>query len=194
MKPVVWSERVVARFFEKVREDPISGCWNWTAFKDPKGYGRFQYGTADARLAYNVSYGLFIGNVPDELQLDHLCRNTSCVNPWHLEPVTGTVNQERRRGVRTRCPHGHEYTTENSYISPSGDTVCRTCRKRSQRAVKDRLKAERAAHGPKPRGRPTHCKHGHAFDEANTYIKNGVQYCRACRARRERERRAAGRA
>lgn len=36
----------------------------------------------------------------------------------------------------------------------------------------------------------SHCKHGHAFDSANTYIhpRYGTQECRACRAVRERER------
>lgn len=37
----------------------------------------------------------------------------------------------------------------------------------------------------------THCKNGHAFDEANTYLntRTGHRSCRACRATRERARR-----
>lgn len=187
VKAVEWSERVVSRFLAKIKEDPDTGCWNWTGFRDPKGYGRFQYGTRDARLAYNVSYPLFISHVSDELELDHLCRNTSCVNPWHLEPVTPAVNQARKAEARTHCPQGHPYNDENTYTSPSGAKVCRTCRKRTQRVVKERLKAERAARGPVVRSKPTHCKRGHAFDEVNTYVYRGFHHCRACRAQRSRD-------
>lgn len=40
-----------------------------------------------------------------------------------------------------------------------------------------------------PKGRPlaTHCKHGHPFDEANTYIAQGHRYCRICQATRVKE-------
>jgi hypothetical protein len=37
------------------------------------------------------------------------------------------------------------------------------------------------------------CKHGHLFDEDNTgYLKSGKRYCRACTARRAKERRGRG--
>jgi hypothetical protein len=33
----------------------------------------------------------------------------------------------------------------------------------------------------------THCKNGHAYDEANTYIKQGWRFCRACNREHVRE-------
>lgn len=43
--------------------------------------------------------------------------------------------------------------------------------------------------------RKTHCKHGHAFDEANTYVaSSGGRHCKLCLARRDRERKARKRA
>lgn len=29
----------------------------------------------------------------------------------------------------TYCPHGHEFTLENTYINPKGSKVCRTCKR-----------------------------------------------------------------
>ena len=39
-----------------------------------------------------------------------------------------------RPGLRTHCPHGHEYTPENTYIRPAaGSRACRVCRAESHR-------------------------------------------------------------
>ena len=194
LKPTQWNDRLVARFFAKVREDS-AGCWIWTAFRDRKGYGKFQYGVVDARLAYNVSYGLMVGDVPEGLQLDHLCRNTSCVNPYHLDPVPPGVNKRRAMEVVTHCPSGHLYSPENTYRTPQGNRVCRTCRKRSQRVVKDREKAARRERGPLPPRQLTHCQHGHPFDEANTYVvpNTGIRRCRKCHNARQLARHRAAR-
>lgn len=47
------------------------------------------------------------------------------------------------------------------------------------------LKGSRHANKRVP---PTHCKHGHAFDEANTYWYRGHRSCRKCNAIREHAR------
>jgi len=50
--------------------------------------------------AHRFYYERINGPIPDGLELDHLCRVHSCVNPDHLEPVTHTVNM--RRGILTK--------------------------------------------------------------------------------------------
>jgi hypothetical protein len=45
--------------------------------------------------AHTASYRLFVGSVPGGLELDHLCRVRSCVNPDHLEAVPHAVNSGR---------------------------------------------------------------------------------------------------
>ena len=93
-----------ARFWAKVawtlegwgtRESP---CWTWLgATSNRTGHGRFGLGGRGDGLGYahRIAYELEREPVPDGLVLDHLCHNGSCVNPWHLEPVTQGDNVRR---------------------------------------------------------------------------------------------------
>lgn len=71
-----------------------SGCWLWTGAKASNGYGSVSHG-GSIHSAHRLVYRLLVGDVPDGLQLDHLCRTPSCVHPMHLEPVTPLVNVQR---------------------------------------------------------------------------------------------------
>ena len=70
------------------------GCWIWTSTITKKGYGRFWFGARSHR-AHRFMYELLVGPIPDGLVLDHLCCETRCVNPAHLEPVTAAENSRR---------------------------------------------------------------------------------------------------
>jgi len=73
------------------------GCWNWTACKS-RGYGRFgstKSNKGKSHRAHRYAYQTIIGEIPEGLVLDHLCRNPGCVNPQHLEPVTQKENIRR---------------------------------------------------------------------------------------------------
>jgi len=86
------------------------------------------------KVAHRISYELLKGDIPEGLDLDHLCRNRGCVNPDHLEPVTRKENLLRGNTIpakharKTHCPQGHEYTKGNTFISKSGSRHCRKCR------------------------------------------------------------------
>ena len=87
--------------------------------------------------AHRFAYELAYGPIPEGLELDHLCRNASCVRPTHLEAVTHQVNMVRGKsgpGSKTHCPHDHEYTPENTHVSPDGRRYCRTCQRAHARA------------------------------------------------------------
>lgn len=110
----------------------VCECWEWLASKKVDGYGRCGIGDGKLGYAHRVSYELTIGPIGVGLQLDHLCRNRSCVNPWHLEPVTQQENTRRGEAGknmrdRTHCPRGHEYTPQNIRASKAGKRGCKTC-------------------------------------------------------------------
>jgi hypothetical protein len=54
----------------------------------------------ERRLAHRAYYETHVGPIPQGLQIDHKCGNKLCVNPHHLEPVTGAENVRRGKHVR----------------------------------------------------------------------------------------------
>ena len=75
-------------------------CWLWQLAKNYEGYGLDSDSTGKTVLAHRRYYEQHNGPIPPDLQLDHLRRMPSCVNPDHLEPVTAAENV--RRGSSTR--------------------------------------------------------------------------------------------
>ena len=112
-------------------------CLLWTWGTDREGYGQVHVPGDNNKLQYThrVAYEWVNGPVPYGLEVDHLCRVHACYNPHHLEAVTHSVNISRGahsivNASKTHCPHGHEYTAENTYINPKGHRACRECRRK----------------------------------------------------------------
>lgn len=137
---------VEERFWAKVNKDgsipahrpDLGACWIWTAGKDREGYGRLAIDRV-AVAAHVVAYRLLIGEIPERLELDHLCRNRGCVRPHHLEPVTHQENV--RRGAAcygdglTECPNGHPLDESNAYQRTDNAGIkSRACRRERDRA------------------------------------------------------------
>jgi hypothetical protein len=130
------------RVLEKVVRG--EGCWAWTANHTNEGYGVVTY-CGVRTTAHRVVYQLLVGPIPAGMQLDHLCRNPSCVNPFHLEAVSGRENLRRGQGwsgrhaQQTHCVNGHEFTPENTLLhSGSGGRRCRECHADHQRRYRAR--------------------------------------------------------
>lgn len=120
------------RFWTKVRKTDT--CWLWLAGRS-RDYGSFAVSTAVRRPAHRVAYELLVGPIPDGMVLDHLCRNTLCVNPEHLEPVS--IGENVRRGLKTyalrdTCKWGHDITDPaNVKTRTDGRRECRVCARAS---------------------------------------------------------------
>lgn len=138
---------LIDRLERHTQRIPIAGCWVWDGASDYQGYGRINI---DGRtmLAHRASYELHVGLIPAGLEIDHLCRNPSCINPAHLEPVTRKVNTDRGRcaevhrhrfAAMTHCKNGHEYTKTNTYFNPSGHRNCKICRLNSSKRHMEKL-------------------------------------------------------
>lgn len=117
------------RFKDKIVEN-LEGCWVWLGQVNHGGYGLFWADDA-LHAAHRWGYLELKGSVPEGLQLDHLCRRRDCVNPAHLEPVTGKENKQR--AIKDTCRNGHGYTEVNTYIDRKGRRDCRLCRKQAVR-------------------------------------------------------------
>src|SRR6185437_16693282 len=111
-------QKIRAKFYSKVRFDEISGCWEWIGRKDKDGYAKFSFSIFYV-TAHRMSFLLHNSNFDDNLVIDHLCRNPSCVNPEHLEQVTQKENTIRGysfNSKKTHCPQGHPYEGDNLII------------------------------------------------------------------------------
>ena len=74
-------------------------CWEWTAFKDRKGYGKFTSWPTGEQYAHRIAFTLRNGPIPEGMQVDHICHNPRCVNPDHLRLATPKQNVENHSGA-----------------------------------------------------------------------------------------------
>lgn len=109
------------------------GCWQWNGSICRDGYGKCNR-RAGQFLAHRAFYTILVGPIKAGFELDHLCKNRSCVNPAHLEEVTHTENVRRgdytsnhRNRRKTHCKRGHALTDDNVSVRPSGARRCTKC-------------------------------------------------------------------
>lgn len=134
--------RLSERPFEKI-DFWTSRCWSWLGARNDSGYGQLQTSVGQKSYAHRWMYERTYGPIPEGLWIDHLCRNTSCMRPTHLQAVTPWENTKRGKqfSLRTHCKRGHAFDEQNRsirknqrpwYGRPEHQT-CRTCFNANQR-------------------------------------------------------------
>lgn len=116
-----------------VRRFPQSAMW-WECWplhtSRPDGYvvhgSRVFFGEL---YAHRIVATAVWGPIPEGHEVDHMCVNPPCCNPFHLRVVPW---QENRPGAprKSECKHGHPMTDDhpNVYVNPNtGRRHCRAC-------------------------------------------------------------------
>ena len=78
-----------------------NGCWGYKKSKDPNGYVRVETGKRKYGLLHRISWELHNGEIPEGMQINHLCHNPSCCRPSHLYLGTqqDNINDQVERGT-----------------------------------------------------------------------------------------------
>lgn len=111
----------------------------WDGSTNGNGYGTLHMG-GQTFYVHRLAYAEVHGPIPDDLQIDHLCRRTLCLEPAHLEAVSQRENLLRgltltaANAAKTHCPAGHSYEGENLYVDRAGSRHCRACRAERRKA------------------------------------------------------------
>jgi len=122
-------------------------CMLWAGATTRNGYGIVtvkRNGKWTTAVIHRELYLVEVGDIADDLVLDHLCRNRACINMTHLEPVTNAENIKRgahqNRKV-TSCKQGHEYTEVNTIHTKDGRRNCRECNRANSHRQYQKRKA-----------------------------------------------------
>ncbi len=123
---------------------PFHECWEWSAYKNAKGYGVIGVGNK-TQLSHRVSYEIHFGKIPNGLLVCHKCDNPGCNRPSHLflgtalDNTRDCVEKKRFKGRshllknRTLCPRGHALSGKNVFIESDGSRRCKECRRQTSR-------------------------------------------------------------
>ena len=99
-----------------------SGCWEWSGYRDPNGYGRLNINDVPV-LAHRISWELHHGPITQEQHVLHKCDNPRCVRPEHLflgDQVANNADKmakkRHRYGVSRGEAHGCSKLTAEQVI------------------------------------------------------------------------------
>jgi hypothetical protein len=84
--------------------NPESGCWDWLGALTGRGYGAMTRN----KVAHRVYYERFVGPIPKDRELHHICGNKGCVNPTHLEALLRVEHAETKKTTKLSLAKAQE--------------------------------------------------------------------------------------
>jgi HNH endonuclease len=132
-------QEIALRILSRV-EANAEGCWLWPGALT-NGYGAVSYKQRPMRMVHRIVYEALVADIPRGMVIDHLCLETRCCRPSHLEPVSVAENWRRGTGTTSRwklteCHKGHPFTDDNTYVKPNGTRNCKACRRDALRRLR----------------------------------------------------------
>ena len=131
---------LLERFWAKVVKS--DACWEWTAAKS-YGYGRFKV-AGRMLMAHRLSWSMANdAEVPDGLEVDHMCFNHACVNPAHLRLLSRSENAaihppwKKPTPTTDFCPRGHD----KRLVGRTKSGTCLDCQRAANRTYMRRVRA-----------------------------------------------------
>lgn len=112
-------------FAKRWKENPETGCWEWTFGRLTDGYGRFKIDGKE-EYVHRVAWEMANGPIPEGLLVCHTCDVRNCVNPAHL--FLGTTLEN----VRDSIAKGRFTRGERQWNSKLTDTAVRMIRRSSR--------------------------------------------------------------
>jgi hypothetical protein len=105
------------RYRKKVKENEITGCWEWFGGRNGNDYGQFYKTDIKKLIPAHRFLFMILHNlkcIPHGMVLHHICGNRCCVNPYHLQMVTQTENikQAAEVGAYAGARNGKAKLTE----------------------------------------------------------------------------------
>ena len=151
----------------------------------PDGYPRVTLSALGVKsgplLVHRLVMAAFIGPCPEGEEVRHMDGKrangvlSNLAYGTHGENMQDMLDHGTNHWMnKTHCPHGHEYTPENTYIDSRGSRVCRQCWRVP-------------VHGPHYNSIKTHCPKGHEYTPENTITSGTSRSCRTCVNTRARE-------
>ena len=106
--------------------------------KHTPGYSVVYVKGVGTREVHRLMAAAFFGPIASEVQvrhtdgqkdhnrIDNFCLGTPKQNTG--DAIEAGTHGAAANAQKTRCPQGHEYSEENTYLAPNGWRQCRTCR------------------------------------------------------------------
>jgi hypothetical protein len=134
-------DRVVCKVESRQLAAP-NGCIETTYSSGSHGYTQVTWGEGGINysiLAHRLVWRVVYGPIPDDMTIDHTCRNRRCVNWLHLRLLSNKVNATLNgNALKTHCPQGHPYDEANTDLrrhrSGRLHRFCRACAKATNEA------------------------------------------------------------